>query len=193
MLDRHGGRRPAIHVFARSSTARRGCRAFARHDAVRQAHQPLCQPLGTHSLPYTADLCSCGAHVSHRGPRRSQTQPSRPPGPWRPRNPRPLPAPARRADPRRSNPLPNPPQQAGEGALSAYPPTAARGLFLLPLPLAGEGWGGGRAGGYSAAAAAATLSPSRTPRTAYSAATLIASIMLTALARPVPAMSNAVP
>ena len=42
-------------------------------------------------------------------------------------------------------------------------------------------------------AACATSSPSRTPRTTYSAATLIASIMLTALALPVPAMSKAVP
>ena len=43
---------------------------------------------------------------------------------------------------------------------------------------------------YSAACA---VSPSFTPRTAYSAATLIASTMLTALAFPVPAISNAVP
>ena len=42
-------------------------------------------------------------------------------------------------------------------------------------------------------AACATGSPSFTPRMAYSAATLIASIMLTALALPVPAISNAVP
>jgi hypothetical protein len=42
-------------------------------------------------------------------------------------------------------------------------------------------------------AACATSSPNRTPRTTYSAATLMASIMLTALALPVPAMSNAVP
>src|SRR6478672_5778912 len=42
-------------------------------------------------------------------------------------------------------------------------------------------------------AACGTSSPRRTPRTTYSAATLIASIMLTALALPVPAMSNAVP
>ena len=46
--------------------------------------------------------------------------------------------------------------------------------------------------GYSAARAAGA-SPSFTPRTAYSAATRIASIMLTALALPVPAMSKAVP
>ena len=45
--------------------------------------------------------------------------------------------------------------------------------------------------GYSAACG--TASPSFTPRTAYSAATRTASIMLTALALPVPAMSNAVP
>ena len=45
----------------------------------------------------------------------------------------------------------------------------------------------------SHSAACATSSPSRTPRTTYSAATLIASIMLTALALPVPAMSKAVP
>src|SRR2546430_1173404 len=51
----------------------------------------------------------------------------------------------------------------------------------------------GRGGRPLYSAAAATTSPSCTPRTAYSAATLIASIMLTALARPVPAMSNAVP
>jgi len=42
-------------------------------------------------------------------------------------------------------------------------------------------------------AACGTVSPSFTPRTAYSAATRTASTMLTALALPVPAMSNAVP
>ncbi len=46
---------------------------------------------------------------------------------------------------------------------------------------------------HSAARAATGASPSFTPRTEYSAATRIASIMLTALALPVPAISNAVP
>ena len=46
---------------------------------------------------------------------------------------------------------------------------------------------------YSAAWAVAGASPNFTPRTAYSAATRIASIILTALAFPVPAISNAVP
>jgi hypothetical protein len=83
------------------------------------------------------------------------------------------------------------PPQAGGGVERAPSPQSWDGVESAPSPGERGRVGRGRAGGYSAAAA--TGSPSRTPRTAYSAATLIASIMLTALARPVPAMSNAVP
>ena len=62
----------------------------------------------------------------------------------------------------------------------------AQGLILYHGPLQPQQT-------HSAARAAAGASPSFTPRTAYSAATRIASIILTALAFPVPAISNAVP
>ena len=69
-------------------------------------------------------------------------------------------------------------------------------MLLLRIPKPDQKltiWQRTRPRALSHSAACATSSPNRTPRTTYSAATLIASIMLTALALPVPAMSNAVP